>query len=148
MFLAAAEKATLAAAAGYALTTYLITAVCCIASDASIATVTSWCIAEKLLLTHIMIMKIFIPLPRLLIIMFDPSKFHYFTHQYLPILQYCLLLLHVAAGTARHHTPSSIYDGALAVLVQPSFTLWKVVIQTPIIPPASIQLGTFPATGP
>ena len=56
--LAAAEKATLAAATGYALTTYLVTVVYCIASDASITTVTSWCIAEKLLLTHIMIMKI------------------------------------------------------------------------------------------
>jgi hypothetical protein len=41
-----------------------------------------------------------------------------------------LSILHVAAWTARFSAPSSIYDGALATLVQPGFTLWRVMIDT------------------
>jgi hypothetical protein len=51
------------------------------------------------------------------------STFHQFTQQYPPTLPSCLLLPHAAAWAARHSDPSSIYDGALAMLVKPSSTL-------------------------
>jgi len=55
------------------------------------------------------------------------SKFHYFTQQYPPnTLPSCLLLPHVAAWAASHREPFSIYDGALAIPVEPSFTLQKI----------------------
>ena len=38
-----------------------------------------------------------------------------------------LLLLPVAAWTARYSAPSSIYDEVLAILVQPSSTLWRII---------------------
>jgi hypothetical protein len=55
------------------------------------------------------------------------STFHYFTQQYPPSLQSCLLLPYVAARADRHSNTSFIYDGALAMLVQPRFTLWKIM---------------------
>jgi hypothetical protein len=42
---------------------------------------------------------------------------------YYQIYLLVLSILHVAAWTARYSTPSSIYDGALVLLVQSSFTL-------------------------
>jgi hypothetical protein len=58
------------------------------------------------------------------------SAFHHFIQQHPPTLPSCLLLPHVAACAARHSDPSSIYDGALAMLVKPSFTLWKIMLHT------------------
>ena len=61
----------------YATTTFPVTLIHCMASGTFATTVTSRCIDTKLLLTHIM----FLHLPRLPIIMFDPHKFHYYTRQ-------------------------------------------------------------------
>ena len=51
------------------------------------------------------------------------------------LYHYVLLLPHDAIWTARYSAPSSIYDGALAILVQPSFTWWKGQIQPHVLYP-------------
>ena len=75
------------------------------------------------------------------------SIFHYFTQQHPPTLPSSLLLPHVAFWAARHSDPSSIYDGALAMLVKPSFTLWKIMLHTYAFLPTSAQLSAIPTTG-
>jgi hypothetical protein len=66
--------------------------------------------------------------------MFSPCFYlscYRITHSnYHQIYLLVLSILHVAASTARYSAPSSIYDGALAILVQPSSTLWRVMIDT------------------
>jgi hypothetical protein len=114
----------LAAATIYTPTTHLVTFINCMASGVSTTAVTSWCVDIKFLLTHIMILH----LQRLLIIRFNHSKSHYYTRQYLPTLPSYLLNSHVAAWTARHNAPSSIYDRALVILVQSNFSLYMIHI--------------------
>ncbi len=56
---------------------------------------------------------------------------------------FVLLLPHVAAWAARYSAPSSIYDGALTILVQPSFTLWREQIQKLVSYPCQLNSEPF-----
>jgi hypothetical protein len=60
--------------------------------------------------------------------------------------QSVLLPPYIATWTARYSAPSSIYDGALATLAQPSFMSWQVMIPTPIFQPMSPHLSPVSAT--
>ncbi len=92
----------------------------------------------NLLPTHIMIIKMF----KATMTIYHPSCYYY-TWQYLPTLPPSLLLLHVAAWAARY---SPNYDGALAILLQPSFMMWKVMILALVFLLRPTQLSTIPAT--
>jgi hypothetical protein len=94
----------------------------------------------------------FFPTHVMLILLFTPDTTNFFHHvcsfhiteiihgNYHQTYLLVLSILCVAAWTARYSAPTSIYDGASAVLVQPSFTLWKVMIDAYSSFPTQVNL--------
>jgi hypothetical protein len=59
------------------------------------------------------------------------------------LYQFVFLLPHAATWAAKYSAPSSIYDGALTILVQPSFKWWTGKIQPRVLYPRQHNLAPF-----